>query len=105
MYGLKHEYVPAMGGWMPLHNKDMESSAPGIYVAGDTAGVEEANTALDEGRLAGIAMAQELGHITEQNGEVLKEEIRQRLTALRMGPFGEKRLQAKEKYMQMGCAV
>jgi NADPH-dependent 2,4-dienoyl-CoA reductase/sulfur reductase-like enzyme len=105
MLGLKHESVPALGGWMPLHNKNMESTVPGIYVAGDTAGVEEANTAMDEGRLAGIAMAQELGYIAKQEGEARKEEIRQRLAALRMGPFGEKRLRAKEKYMQMGCAI
>lgn len=99
MHGLKHEYVPALGGWMPVHNKDMESSVAGIYVAGDTAGVEEANTAMDEGRLSGIAMAQELGYIDPKEGEERKEEVRRRLAALRLGPFGEKRYVAKEKYM------
>ena len=52
MAGVQHDFIPEMGGWMPLHNMDMETSVPGIYVAGDTAGVEEASTAMDEGRLA-----------------------------------------------------
>ena len=88
---------------MPLHNENMESSVPGIYVAGDTAGVEEANTAMDEGRLAGIAMAQSLGYLTKEDGETAKEIVRERLTALRQGPFGERRLQAKERILEKGA--
>ncbi len=99
MCGVQHEYIAALGGWMPVHNRDMESSVSGIYVAGDTAGVEEANTAMDEGKLAGIAMAQALGYIDSKEGELLKDEVRSRLAALRLGPFGEKRYKAKEKYM------
>ena len=37
MAGVQHDFIPEMGGWMPLHNADMETSVPGIYVAGDTA--------------------------------------------------------------------
>jgi len=36
---------------------------PGIYVAGDIAGVEEASTAMEEGKLAGIAIAESLGYL------------------------------------------
>nr|MCR5102115.1 NAD(P)/FAD-dependent oxidoreductase [Butyrivibrio sp.] len=36
------------GGYIPLHNERMETSVKGVYVAGDTTGVEEANTALEE---------------------------------------------------------
>ena len=102
MAGVNHDFIPELGGFMPLHDENMESSLPGIYVAGDTAGVEEANTAMDEGRLAGIAMAQSLGYLAEEDGEAAKEIVRERLTALRQGPFGERRLQAKERILAKG---
>jgi len=105
MRGVKHEYIPELGGWMPLHNEDMESSIPGIYVAGDTAGVEEANTAIDEGRLAGVSIAQSLRLLDSAQAEAQKREIRDRLTALRQGPFGQRRLDAKKRIIEGGMCV
>ena len=102
MAGVKHEFIPELGGWMPLHDANMESSLPGIYVAGDTAGVEEANTAMDEGRLAGVAIAHSLGHLSFEQAEKDKAVIRDRLTALRQGPFGQKRLNAKNRVIERG---
>lgn len=84
------------GGWIPLHNKNMETSVAGIYVAGDATGVEEANTALEEGRIAGIAAAQALGFISDEEAENKKDVIWERVESLRLGPFGVKRLEAKE---------
>ena len=57
---------------------------------GDLAGVEEASTALDEGRLAGLSAVQKLGlrNFKEVDDEMQK--IKDRLTKLRQGPFGEK---------------
>ncbi|NLF28501.1 MAG: FAD-dependent oxidoreductase [Clostridiales bacterium] len=103
MYGAQFDFVPELGGWMPLHDDDMETSLKGVYVAGDTAGAEEANTALDEGRLAGIAIAQSLGKIGDASAEAKKEEIRARLESLRLGPFGEKRLSAKKRIVDKGA--
>lgn len=87
---------------MPLHDENMESSVPGIYVAGDTAGVEEASTAMDEGRLAAAAAAQALGHFPDEEAEKRKQEIRDRLESLRQGPFGERRMAAKERIVGKG---
>lgn len=84
------------GGYIPLHNADMETSLQGIYVAGDSTGVEEANTALEEGRIAGISAAESLGLLSTGEAEARKAEIWQRLQALRLGPFGEKRQAAEE---------
>lgn len=97
MYGIKHDFIPELGGWMPMHDENMETSVPGVYVAGDTAGVEEANTAMDEGRLAGVAMAEALGHLSKEEAEQRKDETRKRLNSLRLGQFGERRLKAKER--------
>lgn len=79
------------GGFIPLHNDKMETSKKGVYVAGDATGVEEANTALEEGRIAGISAVESLGLIEPKEAEKMRIEIWKRLEALRMGPFGERR--------------
>ncbi|MEL7655668.1 MAG: FAD-dependent oxidoreductase [Bacillota bacterium] len=89
-----------LGGWIPLHNRNMESTKPGIFVAGDTTGVEEANTALEEGRLAGTAAAEALGYLSEKDAKVIKDDIWNRLDGLRMGPFGVKRMAAKTELLK-----
>ena len=57
--GLTH--LPPMGGYLPLHSGTLCTTNPDIYVAGDVAGIEEASTAMEEGRLAGTAIAAALG--------------------------------------------
>ena len=83
----------------------MRTSVHDVYVAGDIAGVEEANTAMDEGRLAGVAIAQSLGCLDEAEAERRKDEIRQRLNALRLGPFGERRFLAKNRVVEEGAKL
>ncbi|MDR2487249.1 MAG: NAD(P)/FAD-dependent oxidoreductase [Clostridiales Family XIII bacterium] len=84
-----------LGGWIPGHGRNMETSVDGVYVAGDTTGVEEANTALEEGKLSGVAAAEALGTIPGAEAAKRKEEIWSRLDGLRKGPFGDKRSKAK----------
>lgn len=100
MAGCEFVYLPELGGFVPLHNENMESTVPGVYVAGDTAGVEEASVAMEEGRLAGISVAKELGYLKKRETERLREEVGERLRSLRIGPFGEERQKAKEKILQ-----
>jgi NADPH-dependent 2,4-dienoyl-CoA reductase/sulfur reductase-like enzyme len=79
-------FSPALGGWVPLHNAFLETTVPGIYVAGDAAGIEEASTALEEGHLAGIAAYQRVRDVgTEAHAELAA--IQRRLDDLRGGPF------------------
>lgn len=90
-------YSPSLGGVLPLHNEAMETSAGNILVAGDLAGIEEASTALDEGRMAGVRAAFKLGLLTAEAYEKERAGIAHRLRVLREGPFGEKRRNAKEE--------
>jgi sarcosine oxidase subunit alpha len=58
-------------------------------VAGDVSGIEEASSAMLEGRLAGIAASESLlgrSDFTKKRAD----EIQAGLVALRTGPFGEK---------------
>ena len=96
----KLTFNPVFGGWIPLHNKDMETSNEGVYVAGDSTGVEEANTALEEGKIAGISAAEKLGYLSEEEAEKLKSEAWERLRSLRYGPFGDRRFSAKEDILK-----
>ncbi len=102
LLGVKNGFIPELGGWMPLHDEHMETSVKGIFVAGDTAGVEEASTAMDEGRLAGVSMAFDLGYMTEEAAAEARKEITERLKALRLGPFGERRQNAKDRIIAEG---
>ena len=96
MAGCEFTYIPAFGGHVPLHDANMETTVPGLYVAGDVTGVEEASTAMEEGNLAGTAAAESLGYLTPEEAAAKKEEISERLNALRSGMFGEGRRTAKE---------
>jgi thioredoxin reductase len=95
--GCLFTYKGYLGGFVALHNENMETSVPGIYVAGDCSGVEEASTAMEEGKLAGISVAEKLkGKIFKEE----KEEIVKRLNDFRIGTFGEKRRIAKEEIIK-----
>ena len=97
MAGCEFTFIPPLGGHVPIHDKDMETTLRGMYVAGDITGVEEASSAMEEGRLAGVACAQALGYYDKKEALKLKNEIWDRLDALRTGPFGEGRFTAKLK--------
>jgi len=95
--GCRFKYVPALGGFVPLHDDNMETTIEGLYVAGDVTGIEEASSAMEEGRLAGINTVASLGFYSDKQRERLCNEVRERLDALRRGPFGEKRKTSKEE--------
>lgn len=84
-----------LGGWTPIHDADLRTTNTRVYVAGDAGGVEEASTAVEEGRLAGIAAAEDLGFLEGITARKEKEQVRSRLNGLRGGPFGRHRMRAK----------
>lgn len=86
--GCKHKYVPELGGYVPVRNEKMQTSIPHIYVAGDAAGVEEASSAMIEGKLAGLFAAASLGY--DHDLESLAATYRKELEELRSGEAGSK---------------
>jgi NADPH-dependent 2,4-dienoyl-CoA reductase/sulfur reductase-like enzyme len=95
MAGCETMFLGGLGGRVPLHDENMETTQAGIYVAGDCAGVEEASTAMESGRLAGAAAAERLGYLSKEEACDLKVEVREVLSDLRGGPFGVERRKAK----------
>lgn len=99
MAGCEFCFIPAFGGHVPLHDANMETTVPGLYVAGDVTGVEEASSAMEEGNLAGVCAAQALGLLSAEQADAKKAEITARLDALRAGLFGERRRTAKQQQL------
>ena len=93
-------WVPELGGNMPIHDEYMRTNVESVYTVGDTAGVEEASTAMEEGRLAGTHAAWAMGFLSDEVMRQKTEETRRRLRALRQGVFGEKRFQAKLRILE-----
>jgi thioredoxin reductase len=95
MRGCRMVFRAELGGFLPWHDEEMRTGLPGVYVAGDTAGIEEASVAMEEGRMSGISVAEDLKSLSSRQAAARKAAVRQRLEALRGGPYGEARLAAK----------
>lgn len=89
-----------LGAQVPLHDRDMMTTQAGIYVAGDASGVEEASSAIEEGKLAGIAAAEALGKLDAAAAAEAKNKVWESLNQLRTGPFGAGRANAKEEIIK-----
>lgn len=100
LMGCEFTFIPSLGGHIPKHDLNMETTVKGVYIAGDISGVEEASSAMEEGRLAGIACAESLGLYSFNEAKELKMQVWERLNTLRTGPFGEGRRLAKEKLIE-----
>jgi flavin-dependent dehydrogenase len=85
-----------LGGRIPAHDLNQETSVKGIYVAGDAAGIEEASTAIIEGRIAGLAIALSLGYLDASEFLTQREALLKSIVGLRSGSHGEARGKAKE---------
>jgi sarcosine oxidase subunit alpha len=96
--GVTLQYIPEAGGYVALHDESMQTSIKGVYVVGDASGIEEASTAMIEGKIAGLAAAIQFGYT--KNTRLLRQ-YRKELDSLRAGPFGEKPRKAKEKIAKL----
>ena len=92
--GVKMDFVSEAGGYVAMHDNFMQTSIKGIFVAGDSSGIEEASTAMIEGKIAGISAALFLGY---KEVKKLQSKYIEELKKLREGPFGEKSRVAKKK--------
>lgn len=94
--GAKMKYVPELGGDVPIRNRFMETNVPGIYVAGDSAGVEEASSAMVEGQIVGLAVAKSLDADIQNFDEKISL-LEAELGILRAGAVGKKIRDGLEK--------
>ena len=77
LLGVRHEWQPRRGGWVPLRDRHLQTNVPGVFAAGDCAGIGGAELAVIEGELAGRAAAAQVqgnglnpSHEDAANGEL-----------------------------------
>ena len=102
--GCEMKFVREFSGHVPVVNDNLETTRSGIYAAGDVTGIEEASSAMVEGRVAGYAAAESLGHSPEIAAQRREEAIGD-LRQLRAGPTGGKINAGIEKMKREGGAV
>lgn len=77
------------GGLVPKTDAYGETTIPGLFAAGDVAGIEEASSAMIGGRIAGLAAAHRAGYLDDAAFEAQAEAARASLTQLRQGMFAK----------------
>lgn len=85
--GCRMEDDPKRGGQVPEINAYGETSEPGIFTAGDVSGIEEASSAMIEGRMAGVCAAEYLGYCSLEEKEEALDTLEKDLNSLRKGMF------------------
>jgi thioredoxin reductase/bacterioferritin-associated ferredoxin len=63
MLNCTHTYNPLVGGWIPAYNENMQTDQPGVFVAGDGAGIAGVLAARSEGKIAGLYAAAHNGNL------------------------------------------
>ncbi len=75
----EHKYDNLLGGYIPVRNENMETTVPGIYAVGDGAGVAGSKVAIEQGRIAGTAIACSLERISKAFADKSIKHARKRL--------------------------
>lgn len=87
MAGCKMEDSPKKGGHVPVVNEYGETSIEGIFAVGDVSGIEEASSAMIEGRMAGVCVAEYLGYCHKLEMVERYSKLEGDLESLREGMF------------------
>jgi len=64
LLGCRHDYNPLVGGWVPFFDENMHTDQPGVFVAGDGAGIAGVLVAKMQGTIAGLYAAAHIGDIS-----------------------------------------
>lgn len=105
MAGCKMEDDPKRGGHVPVSDEYGRTSLPGVFVAGDVSGIEEASSAMIEGRMAGIVAAEYLGYIEKAELDEQMSMQEKALEGLRQGMFAPKNRGKEIKETEEGIAI
>lgn len=81
------EMLDTKGGFIPKCDEEGQTSISGVFAAGDVSGIEEASSAMIEGRISGVAISNYLGYMTDEEKEERIAELEKALESLRKGMF------------------
>ncbi len=79
LLGCSERFDIQAGGFLPRHDENLETSVPGVFVAGEVGGIGGSDAALAEGRLAALSAVRQLGLMDQADAErrsaVLRKEV------------------------------
>ena len=96
---------PSKGGVVPVCDEYGATTVPGIYVAGDVAGIEEASSAMIGGKIAGASVALGQGYLDKDAFDERYRSFRKSLEQLRQGQFGHGMKGKKITHTEEGIEV
>ena len=105
MAGCEMEDHPKRGGEAPVVDAYGETSISGVFAAGDVSGIEEASSAMIEGRMAGVCAAAYLGFCEKEEKEEILSGLSKDLDSLRQGMFAPKNRGKNVDRTEEGIAV
>lgn len=73
--GCPFEYIPALGGHVPIHSEAMETPLQGLFVAGNITGIESGKIAMAQGTVAGLSIANKV----EKESKTITKKLNQAL--------------------------
>lgn len=71
--GCPFRYIEELGGYVPVHNEQMETPLDGLFVAGNITGIENAKVARAQGTLAGLSIVKRMGQVTGELEEMIDD--------------------------------
>ena len=75
------------GGVVPVIDDDYKTSVEGVFAAGNVTAVEEASTAMLEGEIAAVRIAEHLGYTDSDSADTEASKLNADLSDLRQGMF------------------
>jgi sarcosine oxidase subunit alpha len=94
--GCRIDYIPELGGHVAYHDDNMMTSQSHIFVCGDVACIEEASTAMLEGKIAGAKAYESLSGKSKKADEIVTQ-AKKELSIIRASPFEERIIFGKKK--------
>ncbi|WP_018752577.1 NAD(P)/FAD-dependent oxidoreductase [Paenibacillus sanguinis] len=71
--GCPFDFAVELGGHIPLHDEQMRTPLEGLYVAGNITGIESAQVAMAQGRLAALSICGEMNRLGEYPDKLLQD--------------------------------
>lgn len=87
--GCQMKYVAELGGYVALRDDNLRTTEDNIYIAGDVAGIEEASSAMLEGKIAALNAAVSLNYKCK-NFPLINKKFKEELLEFRANPLSEK---------------
>ncbi|MFT4038016.1 MAG: hypothetical protein QM692_07550 [Thermomicrobiales bacterium] len=75
MAELELVWIPDLGGWVPLHHLNGDGGRPGLYLAGDAAGIDNVEICEFEGAMVATILAGRVGLIDAGLGAEMRAEL------------------------------